>query len=176
VCKLVIGVSQAGSDFFRLNEKYFVLHKWDPQSNSLRENKHKRPLYDIIAKFTDYVEAADFALEKMNERPILAKGAVNLGQGEEAKNPALPYVIALHFPRKYESCSYDGSCDPVPTNEIERCKREELEDTLIRLAEEEQPEQIYWGIELKLLPILENKPENDIAIPKPARKAFKIWP
>ena len=130
--------------------EYFVLHKKDFGGEGLRQNTNKRELYDRRKEFSDLEKATLFALENMHEDPILVKTGVIAKEEGKLRDPQKPYVVAAYFDYKYSSYCM-GESDPAPTHEITRCGPEQLETTLRELARE-QPQKIYWGIELKLLP------------------------
>ena len=129
---------------------YFVLHKKDFSGAELRQNTNKRDLYDRRKEFSDLEKATLFALENMHEDPILARTGITVKDGEKVRDPQKPYVVAAYFGYKYNSYCM-GESDPAPTHEITRCSPEQLETTLRELAKE-QPQKIYWGLELKLIP------------------------
>lgn len=133
-----------------MGTEYFVLHKKDFGGEGLGDNKKRREIYDRRKGFSNLERATLFALKNIHEDPILAKIGITITEGEKMKDPQKPYVIAAYFAHKYQSYCM-GEADSVPTHEVVRCSQEQLEATLKEIAKEE-PNKIYWGIELKLLP------------------------
>jgi len=139
----------------KMKTEYAIMHKKDLSAPHLKENKEKREIYDKRTSFETLDNAIEFAISVLHEQPILMRSAALAPQGnEQVKYPDTPYVIAAYFTTKYSHYSYDGSSDYVPTHEIERCSRDQLEDKLMKIAGE-APDKLYWGIELKLIPTLE---------------------
>ncbi len=139
-----------------MEKEYNVFHKKDFSAQRLKENIAKREIYDSRKTFTDLNKAQEFAMSVLHEQPILMKYAsVKTTKNEQIKNTDNPYMVAAYFIDKYHHyCGLDDSSNPVPTHEIERCNLEQLENVLMKLAEE-KPNKLYWGIELKLIPSLE---------------------
>lgn len=137
-----------------MKNEYAVLHKKDLDGPTLKENKAQRELYDRMTAFSTMDKAAKYAMSVLQERPVIMKSASLMAQGkEQVRYPETPYVIAAYFETKYGGHSYGGSFDYVSTYEVERCNRDQLEDKLMKIAEE-GPSKLYWGLELKLIPSL----------------------
>jgi hypothetical protein len=139
-----------------MKTEYNVFYKNDLSGPQLSENRAHREIYDKRKTFYELDNALKFAMTVLQDRPILMKYASTKTAGaEQIRNLDTPYVLAGYFPSKYSHYCYDGSSTSVPTYEIERCYAEQLEDKLMKMAEE-APSKICWGLELKFMPSLEH--------------------
>jgi len=163
----------------KMVKDYFVLHEIDRSGISLSLNNHKRELYDRLTNFNSLEKARKFAIKKLHESPIIVyrnfleenipisnnadpylfaeylkhKYRIaykkSLEEGIEISNNKKPYIIALYFGGKYQSHDYAGGSDSVPTNELVRCNKKQLENILKKVVKEE-PGEINMGVEVKL--------------------------
>lgn len=129
-----------------MNSGYLVLHKRDYEGEKRKENNKKRGLYGARKGFSDYENAIRFALDHLDEDPIVMFANYLLsGEMLRSKN----YVIAAYFRYKYGGSSYENDSS-IPTYEIIRCSQSKLEEKLRSIAKE-RPDKIYWGLETKLM-------------------------
>ena len=129
----------------------FVLYDRDKGYEvGLRKMCKGRQMYDSYRGFQDLRKARQFARSNIYNGAILSAACPSKFPEAKPKNPEKPYVVALYFEGKYGSHDYGGGYDSIPTYEVLRCAEGDLEATLNKIAEKEEPNKIIWGIELNL--------------------------
>ena len=129
----------------------FVLYDRDKGSEAgLRKMCKGRQMYDSYRGFQDLSKARQFARSNLYNGAVLSAACPSKFPEAKPKNPEKPYVVALYFEDKYGNHEESGFYNRVPTHEVLRCAEGDLEATLNKIAEKEEPNKIIWGIELNL--------------------------
>ena len=130
---------------------YFVLYHRDLKTEKSDSRAKGREVYDILRGFKTLDTAKKFSLENLHELPLFVKRyPIQEEESEPMKESEKPYIVSAYFKNKYYHGCYDGSSDPVPTHEVIRCAKHDLESAITEFARE-AASRIDVGIELKIL-------------------------
>ncbi len=131
-------------------KEYLMFFARDCAAERLPEAKG-REIYDEGQEFDDLETALNHILNVLGGRPILIqKPPMSEEDMLSVRFPDRPYLVYGYFKNKYSGgCwSFDGGTHNIPTYEVLRCCKSDVEQT-IRTFAEEGANMYGWGLELK---------------------------
>lgn len=132
-----------------MENRYFVLFKRDIEMERQKRYKQKqRMLFDECREFPDAKKAKEFAIK--NLPAVYAKQYPLDAEESQLRDPEKPYVVVGKYIGKYSSYCM-GETEYMTTFDAVRCSKDAVEGIVEKLAGENNCEEVFVGLELKVI-------------------------